>query len=266
MIAQAFHEFEVVEDAEHRGAFGFQLLDEGAHLELRRVVERGRGLVEQQQARALDHGGGDVEAQLLAARERAGVQLPQAFVQIEVAQHALGLLFGAGALVGAVRFQRAFQHDVVGGLARQGVEELGDVAQLVGAQVQHLALRGLGQVQHAEALRVVQDAAALGQVCAPDAAQDGGLAAAAAPRDAHELARFDGEVDVLAPLHAPVHAMEQEGFGQAVDSEERHATPPWPEGGTAGRARRAARCRVHSRAAGRDSASETPSGRPRTRA
>lgn len=47
MIAQAFHEFEVVEDAEHRGAFGFQLLDEGAHLELRRVVERGRGLVEQ---------------------------------------------------------------------------------------------------------------------------------------------------------------------------------------------------------------------------
>ena len=40
MIAQAFHEFEVVEDAEHRGAFGFQLLDEGAHLELRRVVER----------------------------------------------------------------------------------------------------------------------------------------------------------------------------------------------------------------------------------
>ena len=130
---------------------------QGAHLELRRVVERGGGLVQEQQARALDHGGGDVEAQLLAAGEGARVELPQALVQVEVAQHALGLGLGAGALVGAVGFERALQHDVAGRLARQRVQELGDIAQLEGAQVEHLALGGLREVDEAEAGGIVQD-------------------------------------------------------------------------------------------------------------
>ena len=71
------------------------------------------------------------------------------------------------------------------------------------------ALRSLRQINHTEALRVVEDTATLGQVRAPDAPQNGGFPAAATSGDAHKCTRLERKPNVLTPLYASVYPVEQ---------------------------------------------------------
>ena len=80
-----------MKDAKHSGTGCLKLLDQLAHLRLAGIVQTGGRFIQQQKAWTTYHSAGDVQAQLLAAGKRVGIQIPQVLGKIEMFQHARGL-------------------------------------------------------------------------------------------------------------------------------------------------------------------------------
>ena len=86
------HDAEVVADEQAGEALlALQLLEQVEHLGLHRHVERGRGLVGDQQVGLEREGAGDADALALTAGELVRVAVPEAALQVDAVEQLLDL-------------------------------------------------------------------------------------------------------------------------------------------------------------------------------
>jgi hypothetical protein len=180
---------------------------------LRPRVDRGRGLVEDEDRRVLDERARHRHALALAARQ-ARASLAQDGVV------ALGQPRDEVVRVGGLRRRDDLVHrrvelavaNVVGDRAREQQRLLEDHADLVAQRL---------ELEVADVVPVDRDPAALGVVEADEHADEGRLAGARRADDRHALAGPDGERDVVqrvvAALVGEVHVLERDGAARAPD-------------------------------------------------
>ena len=153
-----------------------------------RRVEVARGLVADQQRRAVDHSAGNGHALLLATGKLVG-QRVHLIGQTDQTQH-LGHLAANDAL-GLANALQGKRHVFVGGFLRQELKVLEHGANLT-AQERNLAVLDLHEVLAGD-----QNAAARGLDVAVERRQQRGLTRAGVTDQKDELARIDLDVDVV---------------------------------------------------------------------
>ena len=214
---------EVVRDHDHGGpGLGLQALDQLQDLRLHRHVERGRGLVGDQQLRLVDQRHGDHRALAHAARElvRVGVHARARLRDADELQHLDGLV--ARRLLGDVVVRAHRLHelrpDAVERVQR-GERVLEDHRDLLAA---HLAQLVLGQREQVAALE--DHLAAERGVRGAGQAQHGevrdALAGAGLAHDAERAAGVDRVGDAVDGAHDAV--VRQELDREVADFEQRH--------------------------------------------
>lgn len=182
-------------------------------------VDARRGLVEQQQARAVHQRHGELEELLLPEGELAREQAPL-LVEADELEQLLGpLLLGARVLGehgedALVAVRGADQHVLH---ARHAAI---DARLLEGAQ--EAEARDLGHPQPRDLPALEADRARVHGVVADDGVEEGGLARAVGADEADDLARLDSKRDVAVGDHPA------EGLGGALDLEQRGHSPASP--------------------------------------
>ncbi len=208
-----------MENAEEACAGGLLLGDEvDHHLPVHRV-ERGGGLVQQQEGLAGDEAARHVHPLLLAAGEGGRRQAPQSLRQIEARQK-LARLRPCRLGFDAFRDQR-LGHHIEGGDARDDAQELAHIADAAAAQVQHLAGGGMGHIDRAGLVHQ-PDGASVGAVIAIDHLEDGALAGAGRAAQRHAGAGAHLEARAIHHRQAGAAAqMQREGLGEAFHPQQR---------------------------------------------
>ena len=167
---------------QHRNALCRQRMDLVPEVAPRLGVHAGRGLIEQQQARLMDQAGGQRQALLPAARERAG-QLALALRETQALQRKI---HGSAAL-GQLK------------QARHKVQVLADGEVVIEAEllrhVAHLALDGGGVFEDVQPQATA--AAAVRREQAAEHAYGGGLAAAIGPQKAADATGPHLQIDLV---------------------------------------------------------------------
>src|SRR5690554_3415719 len=107
-------------------------------------IERGGGLVEQQELLRLDQRARQVHLLLLATRKGRGIGAPEFGAHTELVEPVAGLVQRLG-LRHASQAQR-LGHDVLRRDPRAGIQELGDKADFLAAQQSNVDIGGIGQV------------------------------------------------------------------------------------------------------------------------
>ena len=205
--------FLVVEDADDGAAALLGLADQLDHDAAVGRVQRGGGLVEQQQPRRQDEAARDVHALLLAAGEGGRRQAPQPGGQVQPREQFAHLgarrferrevrrvVQRVGVDLGVARLglQQPLGHHVQRRHARQHAQELAHVGDLAAAQGDQLARRGRGQVDALAVLALQPQLTRVDGVAAVQALHQRRLAAA----------RGADQRDAFAGMHLQVHAVE----------------------------------------------------------
>lgn len=192
-MADVPHDLEVVADEEVAHAeVALQVHEQVEDLALHGQVERGDGLVADDELGLQRQGPGDADALELAARERGRPSIPEAGVDAHAGQQVIRPASPLAAVVAAVD-DPGLGHEVAGkearvqGRARVLVDELDVLA--------HLAQGLAPQRQQVDAAE--QCAAGVRLHEAQQDACRRGLARAGAAHEAVRLAGLDGQVDIL---------------------------------------------------------------------
>ena len=181
-------------------------------------VERGGGLVENEQAMIAGKATRDVDALLLAAGEGRRRQPPQALGQMQTRQQADRAL--ARRLAVEPGFLRRRGDDVERADARDDAQELADVADDAPARVENVLRLGARDVDGPLAVGK-EDAPRLDEIIAEGHLEQRGLADPRGAAEHHAFARRHAEGDVLdnGEARSPVQ-VEREGFRDAFDAEQ----------------------------------------------
>ena len=152
-----------MENANHAGAFFFQLHEHIFYQNFCFIVQRRCGFVQQHQSGLFYHGMGKVQTQAFPTGECIGIQIPQRFRQTEVPQHSFRFFFCFR------RIHASFQqcvHDMFSGCGTgHHVQELGNITDFIFPQEQNLSFRRCGQFHFPKGFTLVSDLTCGCQIC-----------------------------------------------------------------------------------------------------